>query len=110
MCEQGLTDGWGSYYTTGRTCHLLPVACLLLPLVSFMAVITGRLHGQTALPKIPISHIKHMHTDTHTYQRHFNLPQEADVPQGQVGHDAGSEGSHQGKLHLSGLLWDLACP
>lgn len=66
MCEQRLTDGWGSYYTAGRTCHLLPVACLSLPLVSFMAVITEWMHGQTAPPEIPISHIKHMHTDTHT--------------------------------------------
>lgn len=35
MREQSLIDGWGSYYTIGTTCHLLPVACLPLPLVSF---------------------------------------------------------------------------
>lgn len=35
MHEQNLTDGWGSYYTTGRTCHLLPVARLPPPLVAF---------------------------------------------------------------------------
>lgn len=64
MFEQRLPDGWGSYYTMGRTCHLLPVACLLLPLVSFMAVITERMHGQTAPSEIPISHIKHMQTET----------------------------------------------
>lgn len=64
MREQSLTDGWGSYNTAGRTCHLLPVACLSLPLVSFMAVITERMHGQTAPTEIPISHIKHMHIHT----------------------------------------------
>lgn len=84
MREQRLTDGWGSYYTAGRTCHLLPVARLPLPLVPFMAVITERVHGQTAPPKIPISHIKHMHTETH--KLHFNLPQQAEPPSG---HNAG---------------------
>lgn len=79
MREQRLTDGWGSYYTAGKTCHLLPVACLPLPLVSFMAVITERMHGQTAPPEIPISHIKHMHTHTLV----FNLPQQAKPPSGQ---------------------------
>lgn len=54
---------------------------LPLPLVSFMAVITERMHGQTALPKIPISHIKHMHTDTH--KLNFNLSQQAELPSGQ---------------------------
>lgn len=63
-------------------CQLLVSSCL----VSFMAVITEWMHEQTALPKIPVSHIKHMH------KLHFNLSQQAKLPSGQ--YDAGSEGSH----------------
>lgn len=96
MREQRLTDGWGSYYTAGKTCHLLPVACLPLPLVSFMAVITERMHGQTAPPEIPISHIKHMHTHTLV----FNLPQQAKPPSGQSGHDAGGWKKSSGKVRF----------
>lgn len=106
MREQRLTDGWGSYYTAGRMCHLLPVACLPLPLVSFMAVITERVHGQTAPPEIPVSHIKHMHTETHTnYILTFHSKQSHRQDTMQVG-----GGSHQEVLHLSGLLQDLVCP
>lgn len=94
MCEQRLTDGWESYYTTGTTCHLLPVACLSLPLVFFMAVITERVHGQTAPPEIPISHIKHMHTDT---------------PSGQSGHDTGRR-KKSSENDLSSLPLDMVCP
>lgn len=58
MCEQTLTDGWGSYYTAGSMCHLLPVACLLLLLVPFMPVIIERMHGQTAFPVFTLNHMK----------------------------------------------------
>ena len=40
----------------------------LSPVVSFMAVITGRLPSQTAAPRIHIYHnVNTPHTDTHTY-------------------------------------------
>lgn len=98
MCEQRLTDGWGSYYTAGKTCHLLPVACLSLPLVSFMAVITERMHGQTAPSEIPFSLIKHMYTQPHTHGLDFTLPQIAEPPAAQTGRGAGRGESHQQKL------------
>lgn len=36
------------YYTAGM-CHLLPVACVLLPAVSLAAVITEHVRGQIAV-------------------------------------------------------------
>lgn len=53
MHEQNLTDGWGSYYPTGRTCHLLPVARLPLPLVSFYGGDYGPDAWTSSAPKVP---------------------------------------------------------
>lgn len=53
MHEQNLTDGWGSYYPTGRTCHLLPVARLPLPLVSFYDGDYGADAWTSSAPKVP---------------------------------------------------------
>lgn len=56
-----------SYVSAGRTCHLLLVACLLLPLVSFMAVITKLVQGQTVPPEIHISHSTYTHNKNLRY-------------------------------------------
>lgn len=65
MHEQNLTDGWGSYYPTERTCHLEPVARLPLPLVSFSDVIRvecmGNLCSQSSLSLLKSAHV-HTHS------------------------------------------------
>lgn len=53
MHEQNLTDGWGSYYATGRTCHLLPVARLPLPLVAFYGSDYGADAWPNSSPEVP---------------------------------------------------------
>lgn len=52
MHEQNMVDGYGSYYPTGRTCHLLPVARLPLPLVSFYDGDYGADAKTSSAPKI----------------------------------------------------------
>lgn len=78
-------------------CHLLPVACFSLLLVPFMAVITQPMHGQTAPLEIPL-------TDTNTFHSKLRLHCYSQDTM-QIG-----GGSHQQKLHLSGLLQALCVP
>lgn len=102
MREPSLTDGWASYYTAGRTCHLLLVACLLLPPVASCFFYDGDYRADAWTNSSAKD--SYRRSETHVRPTATHRLHSTDTAR------VGSGESHWEKLGLSGLLWDLVCP